>query len=67
MFFDDIGQLLLSHQARIVLNRIVDVEVGEAEFETVAAFQESRCGDDRRQRQRQSIDLSQGPNDLQKS
>jgi hypothetical protein len=49
-----------------MLNRIVEVEVVEAEFEAMTAFQESRCGDETRQRQRQSIDCSQGPDHLQK-
>jgi hypothetical protein len=52
MFFDGMNHFLISHQTAIVLNCIVKVEIGEAEFEAVTTFQESRCGDDARQRER---------------
>ena len=45
------NQPIVTNQTGVVLNRIVNVEVGEAKFSAVTALQESRCGDETRQRQ----------------
>ena len=52
MFFDGIKRALISHQTAIVLDCIMDVEIGEAELEAMTTFQDTRCGNDARQRQR---------------
>ena len=52
MFFDGIKRVLLSHQTAIVLDCIMNVEIGEAELEAMATFQDARCAKDARQGQR---------------